>query len=460
LKTRSLEGASLRRRVFLLLLPPIVLLLLGSVVTDLHTALEPANSARDRALADAALAVAGHVQARGNRPHLELSPEAEALLRANTDDAVYYAVFDAQGQLAAGDAGMDPPRARPRPTNPAFYDGEYQGKPVRVVTLRAPTEAGTVVVKVAETTKGHDRLVRRATGTIALSNFLLIALTLVLVYFGVRSGLSPLERIRGEIAARSARDLRPLDDAHVPGEVRPLVEAINRLLALLREAAAAQERFLANAAHQLRTPLAGLQAQLDLLAREGLSEDGRARLNQARDATRRTAHLAHQILSLARADPVSTLSKEFREIELSVLASGSAPAHLDQAIGKDQDLGFDLHIAHIRGVDWLLRELLANLIDNAIGYCPRGTRVTVRTGLRAGAPFLEVEDNGPGIPESERVKVRERFYRVPGTQGTGTGLGLAIVQEIAELHGATLEIGTPVDGTGTRVTVVFPAAPA
>jgi two-component system sensor histidine kinase TctE len=458
LKIPSLEGGSLRRRVYLLLLAPIVLLLIGSVVTDLHTALEPASSARDKALADAALAVAGHLQARGDRPHLELSPEAEALLRANSDDAVYYAVFDAQGRLAAGDPGLDPPHSRP--ANPAFYDSEYQGKPVRVVTLRAPTEVGTVVVKVAETTNGHQRLVRRATGTIALSNFLLIALTLVLVYFGVRSGLSPLERIRADIAARSARDLRPLDDANVPGEVRPLVDALNRLLAMLREAAAAQERFLANAAHQMRTPLAGLQAQLDLLAREPLSEDGRGRLNQARDASRRTAHLAHQLLSLARADPVSTLSKEFRDVDLHVLAGASATAHLDRAIAKDQDLGFELQPARIRGVDWLLRELLANLIDNSINYCPRGAHITVRTGTREGTPFLEVEDDGPGIPESDRAKVRDRFYRVPGTQGAGTGLGLAIVQEIAELHGAVLEIGSPASGHGTLVTALFPASPA
>lgn len=446
--------------MYLLLLAPIVLLLVGSVVTDLHTALEPANSARDKALADAALAVAGHLQVRGDRPHLELSPEAEALLRANSDDAVYYAVFDAQGQLVAGDPGLDPPRPRPRLTNPAWYDGEYQGKPVRVVVLRAPTEVGTIVVKVAETTNSHQRLVRRATGTIALSNFLLIALTLVLVYFGVRSGLSPLERIRAEIAARSARDLRPLDAANVPGEVRPLVDALNRLLAMLREAAAAQDRFLADAAHQMRTPLAGLQAQLDLLAREPLSEDGRARLNQARDATRRTAHLAHQLLSLARADPVSTLSKEFRDVDLQALAGESASTHLDRALAKDQDLGFELQPARIRGVDWLLRELLGNLVDNAINHCPRGAHITVRTGTRGESPYLEVEDNGPGIPDSDRAKVRERFYRVPGTQGAGSGLGLAIVQEIAQLHGAAVEIETPASGHGTRVSAVFPRPPA
>jgi two-component system sensor histidine kinase TctE len=460
LKTRWLEGWSLQRRVYLLLLAPIVLLLIGSVVTDLHTALEPARSARDKALADAALAVAGHLQVRGDRPHLELSPEAEALLRANSDDAVYYAVFDAQGRLAAGDAGLDPPRSRPRPTNPAWYDGEYQGKPVRVVVLRAPTEVGTVVVKVAETTNGRQRLLRRAMGTIAMSNFLLIALTQVLVYFGVRSGLAPLERIRAEIAARSARDLRALDDQNVPREVRPLVDALSRLLAMLRDSAAAQDRFLADAAHQMRTPLAGLQAQLELLAREPLSEDGRAQLTHARDATRRTAHLAHQLLSLARADPVATLSKEFRDVELHSLAGESAAAHLDPAIAKDQDLGFELQPAHVRGVDWLLRELPANVLDNAINYCPRGAHITVRTGMRGDTPFIEVEDDGPGIPESDRAKVRERFYRVPGTQGSGTGLGLAIVQEIAELHGAALEIGSPASGHGTLISVRFPRATA
>jgi two-component system sensor histidine kinase TctE len=294
-------------------------------------------------------------------------------------------------------------------------------------------------------------------GTITVSNFLLIAVTLVLVYVGVRSGLSPLQRIREEIVARSPRDLRPLEDSYAPTEVRPLLDAINRLLRVLREAAAAQDRFLANAAHQLRTPLAGLQAQLDLIAREPLSKDGLARLTHARDATRRTAHLAHQLLSLARADPLSSLSKEFREIDLQALAEESASAHLDEAIAKEQDLGFELQPAAVRGVDWLAREMLANLIENAIKYCPRGAHITVRCGTRSGQPFLEVEDNGPGIPQSERAKVRERFYRMPGTQGAGTGLGLAIVNEIATLHGAQLEIGAGSSGSGTRVAVVFPA---
>jgi two-component system sensor histidine kinase TctE len=447
----------LRRRVFLLLLAPIVLLLIGSIATDLHTALAPANAAYDKALADAALAVAAHVQVRDGRPMVELSPEAEALLRTSAEDTVYYAVFDADGRLTAGDSGLDPPR--PRGGNPTFYDGDYHGTPVRVVSLRATTPAGdAVVVKVAETTNNRQRLARRATGTIALSNFLLIAATLVLVYLGVRSGLSPLERIRAEIAARSPRDLHPLEEAYAPTEVRPLVDAINRLLGLLREAAAAQDRFLANAAHQLRTPLAGLQAQMDLIAREPLSGDGRTRLSHARDAIRRTAHLAHQLLSLARADPLSSLSKEFREIDLQALATESASSNLDAAIAKEQDLGFELQPAAVRGVDWLVREMLANMIENAINYCPRGAHITVRCGVSDRHSFLEVEDNGPGIPESERAKVRERFYRMPGTQGAGTGLGLAIVNEIATLHGAQLEIGAGIGGSGTRVAVRFPAA--
>jgi hypothetical protein len=257
LKTRWLEGWSLQRRVFLVLLVPLALLLVGSVISDLHTAIEPANAARDKALADAALAVAGHLEVRGNRPHLELSRDAEALLRANSDDAVYYAVFDAHGRLAAGDAGLGPPLSRA--TNPAFYGSTYEGRPVRVVALRAPTEAGTAVIKVAETTNSRRLLLRRATVIIALSNFLLIGVTLVLVYLAVRSGLSPLERIRAEIAARSARDLRPLYNTPAPSEVRPLVDAVNRLLGLLREAAAAQDRFLANAAHPARRAHHGAQ---------------------------------------------------------------------------------------------------------------------------------------------------------------------------------------------------------
>jgi len=237
---------------------------------------------------------------------------------------------------------------------------------------------------------------------------------------------------------------------------------MNSLMDDLRTAVVAQQVFLANAAHQLKTPLAGLQTQLELAAEE-IPVEYRNRIVNLRDATRRLGHLAHQLLALARSGPEANVSHERRRVDLGRLLEANASRWFDSALSRNIDLGFETESVMVDGSEWLLRELLANLIDNALQYTPHGGHVTARSGTdAAGQPYIEVEDSGPGIPEAERGRIFDRFYRPEGTLGAGTGLGLAIVKEVAERHDAMIDLAnaTPQGGTYVRVTFVLADRPS
>jgi two-component system sensor histidine kinase TctE len=285
---------------------------------------------------------------------------------------------------------------------------------------------------------------------------LLIAFAAVaLFWLGIGQGLRPLDRLRDEIAARSPRDLRPVPEQDKPQEVRALVGALNRLLSRLNAAIESQQRFIANAAHQLRTPLAGLKTHAELARRQPSTLELRSLLDMIAGETQRTSHLVNQLLTLARAEPGEAASGD-QPVNLHETISRDLRDWVQRAVGKNIDLGFELDDAWILGEPLLLRELAANLLDNALAYTQAGGSVTVRTGARDGESVLEVEDNGPGIPEAEREKVFERFYRIPATGGEGCGLGLSIVSEIAERHGGTVELSRPPGGRGTLIRAVFP----
>jgi two-component system sensor histidine kinase TctE len=272
----------------------------------------------------------------------------------------------------------------------------------------------------------------------------------------VKRGLAPLEDLSAEIRARSASDLRPIDPRHAPQEAQPLVGALNQLFGQVAESSTNQQRFLANAAHQLRTPLAGLQAHTEIALAQEMPEAQRADLEQVHRATIRTARLATQLLALARAEPGGYRGDASGPINLRTVVEDAADEWVHRAMAKEIDLGFELSDAQMPGDALLLREALGNLVHNALEYTPGGGRVTVRTGMRNDCAYLEVEDDGPGIAAAEREQVLERFYRVPGTAGTGSGLGLSIVREIAAAHRAGIAIGSGESGRGCKVGLTFP----
>ena len=443
-----MAGRSLRAHLLRLLLPPIAALLAVGAVVAYYPTIEPATQAYDQALVDIGLALGSHVRVGQTEYRFDLPPAVEQVLRTDRFDSIYYRVMSPAGLEIAGDADLPAP-----PGDAIAHNTMYKGEKVRVVSVQAPCGRSACNVLVGETMVKREHLARDLLLQSLFPDFLIALATLVIVWFGVKRGLQPLSRLSDEIKARSAGDLRPIDAAGAPEETRPLVGALNGLLDEVSAASRKQQRFLADAAHQLRTPLAGLQAHTELALAQPMPQACRAQLEQVHRATIRTARLANQLLALARAEPGARSVTS--SVDLKGIAGGEADAWVRQSLGRDIDLGFELEPAPVEGDAFLLREALSNLVHNALEYSNRGGRVTVRTGRANGHAFLEVEDDGPGIAQEERARVLERFYRVPGTRGTGSGLGLAIVREIAASHAASMFIADGAAG-GCRVGITFP----
>jgi two-component system sensor histidine kinase TctE len=442
-----------------MLLPPIAALLVLGALVAYYPSIEPATTAYDQGLIDVGISLGTYIKAVEQGYRLELPVAVDQVLRRDSYDSVYYRVLGPAGEEIAGDEGLPgPPPEIDRRDGFVSYDTDYKGQKVRAVALPARCGPASCSVLVAETTVKRRRMARDILFSSLLPEMMIAIATVLIVWFGVKRGLGPLAKLSDEIKARSPGDLRPIPAAGTPEETQPLVTALNGLLEEVAQASRNQQRFLANAAHQLRTPLAGLQAHTELALAKPLPQEVRSELEQVHQATIRTARLANQLLALARAEPGARGNAA--ELNLKTLAEGEADAWVHQALARDVDLGFELDWAPVQGDAFLLREALANLVHNALEYSHRGGHVTVRTGHRDGHSFLEVEDDGPGIPPQERERVLERFYRVPGTTGTGSGLGLAIVREIAAGHGASIAItegaAASMDHKGCRVAITFP----
>ena len=431
-----------------MLLPPIAALLAVGAVVAYYPSIDPATQAYDQALVDIGLAIGQHVRVTPTEYRFELPPAVEQVLRTDRFDSIFYRVLSPAGLDIAGDPQLPAP-----PGDTVAFNTTYNGQPVRVMSVQTPCGRSACSVLVAETMVKRERLVRDILLQSLFPEVLIALATLVIVWFGVKRGLRPLARLSDEIKARSAGDLRPIDAAGAPEETRPLVGALNELLQEVSAASHKQQRFLADAAHQLRTPLAGLRAHTELALAQPIPEACRAQLEQVHRATIRTARLANQLLALARAEPGARSITT--KVDLKGIAGGEADDWVRQSLTRDIDLGFELEAASVDGDAFLLREAMSNLVHNAIEYSHRGGRVTVRTGRRNGHAYLEVEDDGPGIAPQERARVLERFYRVPGTPGTGSGLGLAIVREIATSHAASMFVDDSAAG-GCRVGITFP----
>ena len=480
--------SDLRTRLMLMLVLPLCVLALVGVWLDYRSADEAAGR-HDQRLLRLLPALADSVLAPSIRdsepPLLLLAPPVEDFLRQNAGFAGY-SVRDTSGRLLLGDAWVN--SAVPGTNEPEFHSAEYDGVTYRVAVQRGRTGAGELVVALADGSDPRQKWAQQLLLRVLLPNLVLLVAAGFAIHWAVRQAFKPLVGLAEVVERRSPRDLSPIDEAATPDEVRPLVHSLNRLFALVNAQAEGQRRFVADAAHQLRTPLAGLQAQVEAWAMmakaaapprtsctdfdrkvplaheyhaQGAIVLGVDRIEKLRNATRRTSQLAHQLLALSRADARSLDAQPPQRVDLKDLCESLLENFLDAATGKGLDLGLDVQLVHVTGHGWLLRELLSNLVDNAIKYTPPGGVVTIRCGLRQGRlgpprPYMEVEDDGPGVPESERTRVLQRFYRVPGAGGEGTGLGLAIADEIARVHRAALTLGTGPQGRGLVVAVVFP----
>jgi two-component system sensor histidine kinase TctE len=396
---------------------------------------------------------------------LLLAPPVEEFLKEREGFAAY-GILDGNGRLLLGESWL--PTVLPSTDGAEFLSVVAGGITYRVVAQRSPTAAGELILMLADGSDARQHWLDTVLVRVLLPNLLLLLVAAVAVTWAVSRALRPLIELKQAVERRSPRDLSPIDADSAPAEVRPLVSALNRLFSLVNTQTEAQRRFVADAAHQLRTPLAGLQAQVEAWAQAARSMGGGDLLSlrveqvqRLRDATRRTSQLANQLLALSRADAVSADAQPLQQVDLKDLCETILALYLDDAAAKQIDLGLETQPAQVQGHAWLLRELLINLVDNAVKYAPAGGRITLRCGLDGTGPapraWIEVEDDGAGIPEAERQRVLQRFYRVPGTAGEGNGLGLAIADEIARAHQTQLELGSGSAGRGLRVRVGFPA---
>ena len=575
----------IQRRLLLMLIVPLALLALLNGYMDYRSADNSASEQDQQLLrlvpllADSIIAVGAH---SGDPPVLLLAPPVEEFLKER-EGLVSYKVYTPKRKLLHGDDKL--PSVVPLTQEPEFFNQEVKGVNYRMVVQRVPSVAGDVIVEVADASDPRKRWLQQVLVKVLLPNLFLIAVVGLGISWAVQRALRPLRDLILAVERRSPRDLNSIDERSSPEEIRPLVTSLNRLFGMVNAQAESQRRFVADAAHQLRTPLAGVQAQIEAWSESvkrqqqdvraaqrgsvaaghssgvagaagGVSgEEGarqasalttsvgaadnvlvaagagtvamaqagegvRARaahspdagptegsavgaatgndarlvwsealqkevvqvpleeLNRLRAATRRTSQLVHQLLSLSRADADVLEVQHMQAVDLKDLCETLLEQHLDAAAIKNIDLGLDVTPVRVMAHALWLRELLSNLIVNALHYTPEGGVVTLRCGVQSTAPrqarwsmtpdkpqrrpFVEVEDNGPGIPREEREHVFERFYRMPGTKGEGTGLGLAIAREIAHRHQSDLVLsdGMPHEqggGHGLRVTLLFNA---
>ena len=433
------EGArhgSLRVTLLRRLLPAMLALLLGSATIAYWIAWRGATKAYDRGLADAALAIAEQLHLKNGEVHLPLTQQAREVLLTDHYDQIFYAVRGPDGRLLDGKHRLPlAPETRCSGEVRYYFDARLDHLPIRVAALERELAGQKLTILAGETMVKRNALIREILLGMLLPELLLVALSLLIVWFGVRSGLRPLDGLRHELAGRSHTDLSPVS-TDVPQEMQPMVREINGLLQRLAASLDSQRNFVSDAAHQLRTPIAALQAQVEAALRTPPAEAQR-QLAGVRSACERLAHLVSQLLALARAEP--SLAQTDPEIELADILHDCAETWLPAAIARGIDLGFEVAPARVRGNRLLLQELLGNLIDNALRHTPDGGAVTVSCArTEAGPCHLAVEDSGPGIPPGERERIFERFYRPPGSHSNGCGLGLAIVQAIARQHGGSV----------------------
>ena len=478
------------------MLAPLLLLWPMSVALTWLAAQSIANRPYDRALGEMTRALSQQITVDADRVGFALSPGAGELLLVDESDVIYFRVVGGRGEYVGGDPALPLPQVDETLVvgELRFRDDEIHNQAVRVAYLWLPMPssgrgagaAATGLVQVAETLGKRSQLATEIIKGVILPQFVILPLAVLLVWLALARGIAPLNELQQRIRRRAADDLSPIDELEAPEEVAPLVRAINDLLGRLDRSFATQKRFLADAAHQLKTPLAGLRTQAEFAERqidqgEHDPESLKRSLQQIALSSQRAARMVNQLLAMARAE-VGQTAAPLARTSLARLATETVREFVPRALEHRIDLGYEgagadgdgdgdsacAERSCVHGNALLLRELVRNLVDNALHYTQAGGTVTVRV---RDDPFgqvvvLQVEDSGPGVPAGERELVFLPFYRALGTNVDGSGLGLAIVAEIARQHGASLTLEDTREGPlaegitpGARFTLRFAAAP-
>lgn len=420
------------------------------------------NAAFDRSLVRRTYALADRIEVLNGQVRIDLPVAARELLAFDQEDLLFHRIIDPQARVIEGELNMPPlpGQTRIRPGQLVVYDGVKDGEEVRVAAFALPLEGtsakGVVLIQVGETLSRRTALAERATLAIVIPMLLMTLTAAAAIAYGVGRGLEPVGRLRDRLAARQAFDLSPFPLAGTPTELRPFLDEINSLLQRLSEAVDAQSRFVADAAHQLRTPIAGIRAQAEAALASARPDDAHHALARIAQSTQTMGDLVQKLLVLARVDAAENTLHLIR-LDGAEVVREVAREWAPQALAKGVEIGFEMKNgkAWVMGDAQLLREMLANLIDNALRY--GGTRITLTVDSSAQGVTWQVADNGPGIPESQRAAVFAPFHRL--SDGVdGAGLGLTIVQRIAHLHDAVVSLDAWEGGAGLVVSVTFPSA--
>ena len=472
-KTNPDNRRSLFGEILDWLLAPLLFVWPVSIAITHYFATNVANFPYDQALREQVSALSRQVRFSGGVPQIQLPDVVHAFLRSDETDSVYFHILRMNGSLLAGDPEL--PRAMtggpndlPEPGEVLFRDDEYKGQDLRIaytyVAEPAAPPAHWVLVEVGETLEKRSQLSNKIIASVILPQFVIIPLAVILVWFGLSQGLRPLTRLRRRIEKRRESDLSPIAAGRVPEELQPLTDAFNAMLARMQNNMDVQRRFISDAAHQMRTPLAGLKMQAQLAMREEDPGQLRYALRNISSSVDRASHLVDQLLALARAEASEYVEQMLVPVDIDRLLHEIVADWVGRALERHIDIGYEAAgNVMILGNTFLLREMINNLLDNALRYTPEEGRVTARVVAQGDFALLEIEDSGIGIADEEAQKVFDRFYRVDGTGVEGSGLGLAIVREISQLHeaAASLRPRAP-DENGVRppgsiARVVFPA---
>ncbi|SEQ04672.1 two-component system, OmpR family, sensor histidine kinase TctE [Faunimonas pinastri] len=455
---------SLRLQLLGWILLPLAVVMGFNVWIGYGAARRTADLVTDQLLLASARSIAEATRADVGIIEATIPPAALEMFDTGHHDHVYYRVQTGAGRLLTGYPDLPLPREPATEARPVTYAGIYRGGAVHLIAFSHPSNASgddsSVLVVVGTTLNSHRAMTRQLWAHSFGQQLLLLCAAGILALVGLQRGLAPLLRLRNAVRGRGRQDLSPLSVGSVQSELRPLVGALNDHMGRVQAQMAAQRRFVANAAHQIRTPLALLSTQTAFALRQTEGGERTETLKAVQVSTRQLARLASQLLTLARAEPGSRRPRA-EPVDLAQAAREVLENLMQAALARRIDLGLEVDetvegTALTRGDGTMIREMIVNLVDNAIRYTPEGGSVTVRVECAGDQVLLAVSDSGPGIPPAEREHVFERFYRVLGTSGEGSGLGLAIVREVLDSTGGTARLDDAPEG-GLLVEIKLPA---
>jgi two-component system sensor histidine kinase TctE len=453
IKFKTLKSGIIYSLIF-----PLVFFVAAETVLSYYVTLEYVDQAYDRWLLDSAKSLMQEVKVEEDDVSVELPSAAREIFTWDDMDKTYFKIISANKGILAGDSFVPEPSYESTDwSRPVFFNDTIRGQPVRVISILIMRDdmPANVFVHVAETLNKRRGMMTDILLADLTPQLLLTIFTGFYLLNGINRSLEPLRHLADEIARRSPRDLSPIPENQVLLEVRTLTDTINALLQRLASAILAQQRFISNAAHQLRTPLAGFKLQAERALREKNLTNMKPALQQMQNSADRMSHMVSQLLVLAKSETMNG-GNHLTQVDICALAREICIDWAPKVLQRHMELSFEgLETAlFIHGDKILLGEMLANLLDNALTYGHVAGNIAVKLE-RHPAPKLIVEDDGPGIPQSEHDKVFERFYRIQGSSGNGCGLGLAIVKEIADLHRARIELSRLPSMGGTSVAVIF-----